>query len=118
MDILGNLIAERLTISSRSTNGPKDEGVAAILYENVQSILNCTSYSFEDVDTLDHDFNIELTDDDSPFDNMKMMRKTLVMMRRTVMMMTMIIIIKLMMIVIGTSIHMMPITMMNVKTKA
>ena len=41
----------------------------AILFENVQSILNCTSYSFEDEDTLDHDFNIELTDDDSLFEN-------------------------------------------------
>ena len=39
------------------------------LLENVQSILNCASYSFEDEDTLNHDFNIELTDDDSPFKN-------------------------------------------------
>ena len=31
--------------------------------------MNCTSYSFEDEDILDHDFNIELTNDDSPFEN-------------------------------------------------
>ena len=69
MDILGNLISERLAISSTSSNGPKDEEVAAILFKNIQSILNCSSYSFEDEDSLDLDFNIELTDDDSPFDN-------------------------------------------------
>ena len=66
-NVLGNLISERLTISS--TNGPKDEEAAAILFENVQSILNFTSYSFEDEDTFDHDFNIELTDSDFSFDN-------------------------------------------------
>ena len=33
--ILENLISERLTISSRATNGLKDEEVAAILFENV-----------------------------------------------------------------------------------
>ena len=66
---MGNLISERLTISLTSTNGPKDEEVVAILFENVQSILNCRSYSFEDKDTLDLDFNIELTDDDFPFEN-------------------------------------------------
>ena len=69
IDALGNLISERLTISLTSTNGPKDEEVAVILMENVESILNYTSYSFEDADTLDHDHNIELTDDDSPFQN-------------------------------------------------
>ena len=68
-NILGNLISERLTISLTSTNGPKDEEVAAILLENVQSILNCASYSFEDEDTLNHDFNIELIDNDSLFEN-------------------------------------------------
>ena len=66
---LGKFISERSTISLTSTNGPKDEEVVAILFENVQSILNCTSYSFKDEDTLDHDFNIELTEDDSPFEN-------------------------------------------------
>ena len=45
MDILGNLISERLAISSTSSNGPKDEEVAAILFKNIQSILNCSSYS-------------------------------------------------------------------------
>ena len=43
--------------------------MAAILFENVQSILNCTSYSFADEDTLDHDFNIELAGDNSTFEN-------------------------------------------------
>ena len=47
-NILGNLISERLTISLTFIHGSKDEEVAAILIENVQSILNCTSYSFED----------------------------------------------------------------------
>ena len=69
MDILGNLISERLAIPSTSSNGLKDEEVATILFKNIQSILNCSSYSFEDEDSLDLDFNIELTDDDSPFDN-------------------------------------------------
>ena len=69
MDILGNLISQRLTIFSTYNNGPKDEEVAAILCKNVQSILNYTSYSFEDENSLDFDFNIELIDDDSSFDN-------------------------------------------------
>ena len=69
MDVLGNLISERLSISLTSINRPKDEEVAVILFENVQSMLNCISYPFEDKDTLDHDFNIELSDDDSPFEN-------------------------------------------------
>ena len=38
--ILENLISERLTISSRCINEPKDEEVAAILFENIQSIFN------------------------------------------------------------------------------
>ena len=59
INVLGNSIFERLTISLTPTNGPKDEEVIAILFENVQSILNCTSYSLEDEDTLDQDFNIE-----------------------------------------------------------
>ena len=62
-NVLENFISERLTIFLTSTSGPKDEEVAAILFENVQSILNWTSYSFEDEDTLDHDFNIKLIDD-------------------------------------------------------
>ena len=68
VDILGNFISERLTISLTSINGLKDEEVAAILFENGQSILNCTSYAFENEDILDHDFNIELNDK-SPFEN-------------------------------------------------
>ena len=43
--------------------------MAAILFENVQPILNCTSYSFEDEDILDPDFNIEVTDDDPTCEN-------------------------------------------------
>ena len=62
--VSGNLISKRLTIFLTSTNGLKNEEVADRLFENIQFILNCTSYSFEDEDTLDHDFNIELTDDD------------------------------------------------------
>ena len=69
MDVLGNLISERLRISLTSTNGPKNAEVAAIFFENIQSIVNCTSYSFEDEGTLDYDFNIELTDNDSPIEN-------------------------------------------------
>ena len=42
--------------------------MAGKLFENVQSILNCTSYLFEDEDTLDQDSNIELIDDDSSFE--------------------------------------------------
>ena len=69
MDILENLISERLTISSTSTNGLKDEKVATIVFENIQFTLNGTSNSFENEDTLDYDFNIELTEDDSHFEN-------------------------------------------------
>ena len=63
VDILGNLNSERLTISSTSKKGPKDEAVASLLFNNVQALLNCTSYSFEDEDTLDLDLDIEFVDD-------------------------------------------------------
>ena len=68
--------------------------MAARLVENVQSILNCASYSFEDKDTLDHDFYVELTGNDLPLRIMKRI-----------------------MIVIGTMIHMILITMMNIRMK-
>ena len=61
MNVLRNLISERLTIPVTSTKEPKDEEVATILFENVQSISNCTSYSFEDKKILYHDFNIEFS---------------------------------------------------------
>ena len=38
MDVLGNLIFQRLIRSLTSTNGPKDEETAAILFENVITI--------------------------------------------------------------------------------
>ena len=63
VDILGNLISERLTISSTSKKGPKDEAIASLLFNNVQALLNCTSYSFEDKDSLDLDLDIESVDD-------------------------------------------------------
>ena len=61
--ILRNLTFERLTISSTCKKEPKDEAVASLLFNNVQALLNCPSYSFEDEDTLDLDFDIESVDD-------------------------------------------------------
>ena len=63
VDILGNLISERLTISLTSKKGQKDETVASLLFNNVQTLLNCTSYSFGDEATLDLDLDIESVDD-------------------------------------------------------
>jgi hypothetical protein len=69
MDILTNLISERLTLSSTPANTRRDEEVAAMLFENVESILNCTSYSFENEDTLDFDSNIKLINEETATDD-------------------------------------------------
>ena len=42
IDILANLISDRLILSTTSSRTRKDEEVASILFENVESILNCT----------------------------------------------------------------------------
>ena len=74
VDILANLIAERLTLSSLPANTNNDEDVATMLFENVESVLNSTSYSLENEDTLDFDSDIdsiseETTPDDTEDDD-------------------------------------------------
>ncbi len=47
MYILSDLISDRLHLSSISERTTRDEEVASMLFENVESILNSTSYSIE-----------------------------------------------------------------------
>jgi hypothetical protein len=74
IDILTKLVSERLTLSPAAIDTKKDQEVATILFDNVQSILNCTSYSLENEETLDFDLttlsiNDETTSDDDDDDN-------------------------------------------------
>jgi Tc5 transposase C-terminal domain/Tc5 transposase DNA-binding domain/DDE superfamily endonuclease len=73
MDILANLISERLTLTPTPPSTKRDDEVAQMLFENVESILDCTSYSFENDDTLDLDRDTalieeEITSDDNDDD--------------------------------------------------
>ena len=55
-ELLSNLISERLSLHDRNaTDSKRDEEVAKQLYDNVESILESTEYSFETEDTIDFD---------------------------------------------------------------
>jgi hypothetical protein len=77
VEILSNLIADRLTLNSNTRNTTNDREVAESLFDSVQSIWNSTSYSFENEQTLDIDIDEETnidqfssTQDDDPISNM------------------------------------------------
>lgn len=55
IELLTNLISNRLTFDERPDNTARDDEVAEILFDNVQSILSSTSYFYENHDTLDLD---------------------------------------------------------------
>ncbi|CAF2061917.1 unnamed protein product [Rotaria magnacalcarata] len=57
-ELLSNLVSERLSINDHcTTNSVRDEEVAKHLYDNVESIINSTHYSFETEDTIDFNDN-------------------------------------------------------------
>ncbi|CAF3482479.1 unnamed protein product [Rotaria sp. Silwood2] len=68
VDILSNFISDRLKLTSTPVNTRRDEEVAKMLFENIDSVMNCTSYSFENDHTLDFDFDIELIDEEMTSD--------------------------------------------------
>jgi hypothetical protein len=75
VDILTKLVSDRLTITSSPSNTRRDDEVAKMLFENVESILSSTSYSFENDHTLDVDcddelINQETTSNDNDDDNL------------------------------------------------
>ncbi|CAF4726910.1 unnamed protein product [Rotaria sp. Silwood1] len=55
VNILTNLISERLTLISTPSSTRRDEEVAKALFENVESVLNCSAYCLENNHTLDLD---------------------------------------------------------------
>ena len=59
IDIFSSLISNRLTLSTTSSRTRKNEEVTSVLFENVESILNFTSYTFQNEDTLDFDLDIK-----------------------------------------------------------
>ena len=71
IDILANLISDRLTLSTTSSRTRKDEEVASILFENIESKLNCTSYTFQNEDTFYFDFDIKPITEGSDSDDKK-----------------------------------------------
>jgi hypothetical protein len=62
MDILANMISQRLTLTPALPNTEKDDEVAKMLFDNVESILDCTSYTCENDQTLDVDADPESID--------------------------------------------------------
>jgi hypothetical protein len=65
MNILTKLVSERLTLSSTPINTRRDDEVATMLFENMESIVNCSSYSVENEETLDLDLNMLSINDES-----------------------------------------------------
>lgn len=69
LNILTKLVSERLTLSSMPTNTRRDDEVATMLFENIESIVNCSSYSVENEETLDLDLNMLSINDESTSDD-------------------------------------------------
>ena len=55
INILADLVSNRLTLNSTISTTQRDREVANMLFENVESILNSVCYSFENDFTLDSD---------------------------------------------------------------
>ena len=69
MDIMANMISQRLTLTSAPPNAERDDEVAKMLFDNVQSILDWTSYTCEIDQTLDVDDDPESIDEEIPSDD-------------------------------------------------
>ena len=57
--ILSNLVSRRLSSSESTTFSAKDEEVAERLFDNINTIMNSTTYHFENESTLDYDVNLD-----------------------------------------------------------
>ena len=69
MYILANMVSQRLTLTPAPPNTERDDEVAKMLFDSVESILDCTSYNCENDQTLDVDDHIESIDKEIPSDD-------------------------------------------------
>ena len=63
VNILADLVSNRLTLNSTISTTQRDREIANMLFENVESILNSVCYSFENDFTLDSDNVAEVSDE-------------------------------------------------------
>jgi hypothetical protein len=63
------MISQRLTLTPAPPNTERINEVAKMLFANVESILDCTSYTCENDQTLDVDDDVESIDEEMPSDN-------------------------------------------------
>ena len=63
VNILADLVSNRLTLNSTISTTQRDREVANMLFQNVESILNSVCYSFENDFTLDSDNAAEVSDE-------------------------------------------------------
>lgn len=66
-ELLSNLVSEQLSLSDRNTTANnRDEEVAKVLYDQIESILESTHYSFETENTIDFndDSNVEQSEEE------------------------------------------------------
>ena len=55
LNILADLVSNHLTLNSTVSKTQSDSEIAGMFFENIESISNSVSYSFENDFTLDHD---------------------------------------------------------------
>ena len=67
--ILSNLVSRRLPSSESTTFSAKDEEVAERLFDNINTIMNTTTYHFENESTLDYDVNLDSDTEESDTDS-------------------------------------------------
>ncbi|CAF2891492.1 unnamed protein product [Rotaria sp. Silwood2] len=67
--ILSNLVSKRLPSSELTTFSAKDEEVAERLFDNINTIMNSTTYHFENESTLDYDVNLDSDAEESDADS-------------------------------------------------
>ncbi|CAF4697671.1 unnamed protein product, partial [Rotaria sp. Silwood2] len=67
--ILSNFVSRRLPSSESTTFSAKDEEVAERLFDNINTIMNSTTYHFENGSTLDYDVNLDSDTEESDTDS-------------------------------------------------
>ena len=67
--ILSSLFSRRLPSSGLTTFSAKDEEVAERLFDNINTIMNSTTYHFENESTLDYDVNLDSDTEESDTDS-------------------------------------------------
>ncbi|CAF1235677.1 unnamed protein product [Didymodactylos carnosus] len=67
--ILPNLVSRRLPSSESTTFSAKDEEVAERLFDNINTIMNSTTYHSENESTFDYDVNLDSDTEESDTDS-------------------------------------------------